>query len=211
VSVISFTDGRAWVVVRSTTAWPGGRLFGDPGGVVRRLDLGPAGVAYAAEDGSRVAVHGDSVDLVVAGSLAPADLRRVAASTGVVGKPVPDGWAEAATATFAEARRAVPHLLLPAALRGFGPPAVRVDGESVTVAYAGAGDRAFIVTEAPGRRLLPPLDPDARTVRVRRLDARWSPDRGELEWIEDGLVVTLRSSTLGLGELAGVADRLRGP
>jgi hypothetical protein len=177
--------------------------------VVRRLDLGLAGVAYAAEDGSRVAIHGDSVDLVVAGSLGPADLRRVAASTGVVGKPVPDGWAEAATATLDEARRALPHLLRPAALKGFGPPAVRVDGASVTVAYAGAGDRAFVLSEAPGRRLLPPLDPDARTVRVRGLDARWSPDRGELEWTEDGVVITLRSNTLALGELAGVADRLR--
>ena len=64
VTVRTWTDGRAWLKVRATGDWPGGRLFGDLGPLVRPLALG-AGVAYASEDGGRVAVHGDAVDFVV--------------------------------------------------------------------------------------------------------------------------------------------------
>jgi hypothetical protein len=207
VAVRSWTDGRAWVKVRATGDWPGGRLFGDLGPLVRPLALG-AGVAYASEDGGRVAVHGDGVDLVVSGSLAPADLVRVAASLPVTGRPVPAGWAEAATATLPQARAASPGLLRPRNPAGFAPPAVRVDGRIVTLAYAGPGSRGFLLVQAPGTRLTPPLDADARGVRVRRSDGRWSAERGQLEWVEGGRVLDLRSTTLSLEELLAIAASL---
>jgi hypothetical protein len=34
------------------------------------------------------------------------------------------------------------------------------------------------------------------------------PDRGELEWIENGIVIGLRSRTLSLGELLRIASHL---
>jgi Putative zinc-finger len=207
VAVRSWTDGRAWVKVRATRTWPGGRLFGDLGPLVRPLALG-AGVAYASEDGGRVAVHGDGVDLVVGGSLAPDDLVRVAASLPVAGRPVPAGWAEAATATLSQARAASPGLLRPRDPAGFAPPAVRVDGRVVTLAYAGPGSRGFLLVQAPGTRLVPPLDADARGVRVRRSDGRWSAERGQLEWVERGRVLDLRSATLSLEELLAIAASL---
>jgi hypothetical protein len=207
VAVRSWTDGRAWVKLRATGDWPGGRLFGDLGPLVRPLALG-AGVAYASEDGGRVAVHGGGVDLVVSGSLAPADLVRVAASLPVTGRPVPAGWAEAATATLPQARAASPGLLRPRAPAGFAPPAVRVDGRVVTLAYAGPGSRGFLLVQAPGTRLVPPLDADARGVRVRGWDGRWSAGRGQLEWVESGRVLDLRSATLSLEELLAIAASL---
>jgi hypothetical protein len=207
VTVRTWTDGRAWLKVRATRDWPGGRLFGDLGPLVRPLALG-AGVAYASEDGGRVAVHGDAVDLVVGGSLAPADLARVAASLPVTGRPVPAGWAEAATATLPRARAASPGLLRPRDPAGFAPPAVRVDGEVVTLAYAGPGSRGFLLVQAPGARLTPPLDADARGVRVRGSDGRWSAERGQLEWVEAGRTFDLRSATLSLEELLAIAASL---
>jgi hypothetical protein len=207
VSVRTWTDGRAWVKVRATSDWPGGRLFGDLGPLVRPLGLG-AGVAYASEDGGRVAVHGDGVDLVVSGSLAPADLARVVAGLPVAGRPVPRGWAEAASATLPQAQAASPGLLRPRDPAGFAPPAVRIDGEVVTLAYAGPGSRGFLLVQAPGTRLTPPLDADARGVGVRGSDGRWSAERGQLEWVEAGRTLDLRSATLSLEELLAIAASL---
>jgi anti-sigma factor RsiW len=207
VTVRTWTDGRAWVKVRSTRSWSGGRLFGDLGQLVRPAGLG-AGVGYWSEDGTRVAVHAAAVDLVVMGSVGEADLARVAASLPVAGRPVPAGWAEAATSTLPEALAADPGLRRPRDLRGFAPPAVRVDGRTVTLAYPGPGSRGFLLVQAPGDRLAPPLDDDPAGVRVRRADGRWSPARGELEWVEADRVMTLRSATLSLQELLAVAASL---
>jgi hypothetical protein len=207
VAVRTWTDGRAWVKVRATRNWPGGRLFGDLGQLVRPAGLG-AGLAYWSEDGSRVAVHGSGVDLLVTGSVGGADLARVAASLPVAGRPVPAGWAEAATSTLPEAVAADPGLRVPRDLRGFAPPAVRVDGRTVTLAYAGPGSRGFLLIQTPGDRLAPPLDDDPLGVRVRGGDGRWSPGRGELEWVERHRVLTLRSGTLPLEELLTIAASL---
>jgi hypothetical protein len=203
VAVRTWTDGRAWIKVRSTRSWPGARLFGDLGIAVR-----PVGRAYVSEDGTRVAVHGDSIDVVVTGSVESAVLRRVAASLGVVGRPVPADWAEAATVTLATAERRVAGLLVLPAAAGFSPPAVRADGQAVVLVYAGPGERGVVLATRDGTALTPPLDPDATGVIVRRRTGRWSPRRGELEWVEGGRRWSLRSTTVGLAELVGLADDL---
>ena len=207
VAVRTWTDGRAWVKLRVTRDWPGGRLFGDLGALVRPLGVG-AGVAYASEDGSRIGLHAASVDLAVTGSLAPGELAAVVAGLPLAGRPVPAGWAEGATGTLPAALAAAPGLLVPRGLVGFGAPAVRVDGSTVTLAYPGPGTRGFLLVQARGGRLAPPLDADVRGVRVRGSDGRWSAARGELEWVEGGRSVDLRSATLSLEELLAVADRL---
>jgi len=210
VVVDTWTDGRAWVKVRATRDWPGGRLFGDLGEIVRPVTLG-GGVGYVSEDGTRIGIHGRGIDVLVTGSLAAADLQRVAGSLGLAGLRVPSGWAEASTATLAEAVATTPGLLLPRSLHGFGPPAVRLDGTVVSLAFAGPGTRAFLLVEAPGIRLDPPLDSDVQGVRVRGFDGRYTAGRGELEWVERGRIVSLRSGTLSLGELLTIAQSLERP
>ena len=70
VGVRSWSDGRAWLTVRATGAWPGGRLFGDLGLDVRPLDLGTAGVGYASSDGRRIGLHaGRTVPIDAGGRL----------------------------------------------------------------------------------------------------------------------------------------------
>ncbi len=213
VGVRAWTDGRAWFTVRTTDRWPGGRLFGDVGLDVRRLDLGVAGQGYASSDGRRVALHAAGVDVVVAGSLPPDDLRAIAADLGVVGETVPADWAEAGTATPAAADEALPGRLTGDDLDGFGDAALRVSPEAtgdatVTETRSGPGDRGFVLTQRRGTALPPPSSGGEIGVEVRGTVGRYSPAEGEVAWVEGGTVCTLRSSTLGLGELAAIAARL---
>lgn len=208
VGVRSWTDGRAWLRVRATAVWDGPRLFGDLGPGVRIVDLGAAGRGYASADGRRVAIHGDGIDLVVGGSVDPATLRDVAASLGVTGGPVPEGWTDAASATLADAATQVPGLLVAEDLPGFGAPAVSVAGGAVVQTYAGPGDRGVVLTRDAAPRLAPPSGPDALGVELRGTTGRYSQERGELEWVEGGASHSLRSATLTLPELLAVAARL---
>jgi hypothetical protein len=207
----SWSDGRAWLTVRATTSWPGGRLFGGLGRDVVPVDLGDAGAGYLSGDGRRVAVHAAGLDIAVAGSIATDELRREAASLGVVGEAVPAGWDEASTATLAEAVGAAPDLLVPAGHAGFGPPAVRIDGSQVELRYDGAGDRAFTVVRGAADGLTPPLEPDVSAVTVRGHPGRWQAATGDLEWVEAGHVRAVRSETLSLDELLAVARSLERP
>jgi Putative zinc-finger len=208
VAVRTWSDGRAWLKLRATREWPGGRLFGDVGGPVRAVDLGAAGIAYVGDGGRRVALHGVGTDAVVTGTVGKAALLEVASSLGIRGEPVPAGWSEAGTATREQAATALPDVLVPRTLGGFSEPAIRVDGDVVTLAYGGAGSRGFELVEGPGRVLPPPVGVDVRGVEVRRTTGRYSPDRGELEWTENGVAIALRSKTLSLGELLRIANLL---
>jgi hypothetical protein len=208
VTESSWSDGRAWFKVASTTAWRGRRLFGDMGDPVRRVAT-DSGWVYLTEDGSKAAIHGDDIDLVVTGSLPSETLRMVAESLGISGRMVPRGWVEASTSTIDEASLATDFLLVPSGLQGFGPPSVRIDESTVVLGYAGAGDRGFRITETPRSSLVPPLDADVIGVEVRGLPGRFTPNRGELEWVEAGHVITLRSTTLSLEELLAVATAMQ--
>ncbi len=207
VAVRTWSDGRAWLKVAATTGWPGGRLFGDLGDVVRRVDVEGAGTVYVSVDSRRVALHGDGIDVVVTGSVTGRQLLAAATSLGVTGLPVPAGWAEAATATLDEARAALPGLLAAEDLDGFAPPTVRVADGVVTVGYAGPGRRGVQLVASAGE-LRPPLEADVRGVTVREAAGRYSPVRGILEWAEDGVAYSLRSDTLTLDELVEIAAGL---
>jgi Putative zinc-finger len=208
IAVSSWTDGRAWLAVRSTRDWPGGRLFGGLGTSVRTVDLDDAGVAYVSDDGRKVALHGDGLDVVVSGSVASDELRAVAADLGVMGLPVPRSWDESATATLGEAAGALPGLLVATDLDGFGPPTIRIADGMVIQDYAGAGDRGFTLVQSAIDHLTPPANGDAVGVDVRGTAGRYSTERGQLEWVEGGSTHGLSSHTLALAELLTLAASL---
>jgi hypothetical protein len=207
VAVAAYSDGRAWVKVRATRDWHGHRLFGQLGEAVRRVDLA-VGVAYVGDGGRAVAVHGRELDVVVTGTLSERDLLRVAGSIGVRGLPVPAGWAEADTRPIAEAVRTIGGGLRPPALEGFATPAARVVGDALVITAAGPGARGFVLTQTSDDSLTPPLGADVRGVEVRGTAGRYTPGAGELEWVEGGRAVSLRSTSLSLDELVALAERL---
>lgn len=218
----TYTDGRAWIRVSSVTGWPAGRLFGVTD--ARPVPLG-TGVAYLGDGGRRVALHASpaasadggeaaastdapaALGVVVTGSLAPEELLGVAGSLGVVGVAVSGD--DQAPVDLAAARAALPSLLVPSGLAGFAAPTARLEGEAVVMVLAGAGDRAAVLTQLPSAVIGPPLEAGVRAVAVRGLRARWSPGRGELDWVESGAVRGLRSGTLGLADLLTIAETLQ--
>lgn len=207
VEVGTWTDGRAWLRLLATDAWRGERLFGGFDDVIRRVQLTSGEVLYTGAGGTRVAVHAADLDVVVEGSLPPATLLEVAAGLDVHGEPIPSTWSEAAT-TLSDAAAAVPGLLAPVGLEGFGPPGARVRDGIVTLAYVGPGERSFLLIEEPGDALPPPRSADVVGVEVRGRPGRFTPETGELEWVEDGLVVIVRSRSVGVGELLEIAATL---
>ena len=108
--------------------------------------------------------------------------------------------------SIASATDLLPGLLVPAPDAAFDDAAVRADGNVVTQAYAGAGSRGFVVVEAPGERLPPPLDMDVAGVEVRGRHGRFSAARGELEWVEGDRVHRVTSETLTRAELLAIAE-----
>lgn len=209
VEVASWFDGRAWLRIRAHPDWQQPRLFGRRGGeLVERVALPSGGVAYVAEGGAEVFLHGDEVDVAIAGSVTPVQLREVADRLDVQGRAVPRSWEEASATTLAQARDALPGLLVPPDLPTFAGPGVRVDDGVATLSYAGNGDRGFVLTQTSGPALTPPLDDVVFGVRVRGTDGRFTPGTGTLEWVEQDRTVTLRSATLPLPELLGIAERL---
>jgi hypothetical protein len=208
VFVGSYTDGRAWLTVRATSDWSGGRLFGGLGASVRAVDLDGGGVGYVSDDGRQLGLHGDGIDVVVSGSVPAGELREAAASLGVTGQAVPPSWEEAATATLAEAAAASGRLLVARGIEGFGAPAVRIAGDTVSQVYAGPGDRGFALVQSGADQLAPPADGDVVGVVVRGADGRYSYERGQLEWTEAGASHSLSSHTLSLAELLAIADGL---
>lgn len=209
VDVAAWTDGRAWVKIRATSDWRADRLFGGLGGAVRPLMLGDGGTGYAGEDGS-IALHTEDLDVVVTGSVDAAVLEQVAAGLPIVGQPMPPGWRDAAPASVAEAARAHEGLVV-ADVDGFDEPAVRLREDAADLVYVGPGSRRFVLSQSAGSALAPPLEPDVRGIAVRGTSGRYTPSLGELEWVEGGRVVSLRSDTLALGELLGVAEGLTRP
>jgi hypothetical protein len=208
IVVDSWTDGRAWLAVRSTRDWSGDRLFGGLGTSVRMIDLGGAGVGYVSDDGLKIALHSDGLDVVVSGSVSAGDLRGAAAALGVAGLRVPRSWDESATATLAAAADALPGLLVVPDLDGFGPPAIRIADGTVTQVYAGAGDLGFGLVQSDIDQLTPPADGDAVGVEVRGAAGRYSTERGQLEWVEGGTSHALSSRSLTLPELLTLAAAL---
>jgi len=211
IVVRSWASGRAWLKVRASDQWTGRRLLGDLGPVVRAITLASGTTAFTNAEGTRVAIHGDGVDVVVEGSLTRDELVAVASGLGVAGSAVPDDWAEAATATLDDAVRVLPGIVLPSGPEGFEPPALRVDGGVVTAGYAGAGGRAFVIVASSGDQLGPPLDVSAWGLDVRGSAGRYSSERGELEWVEDHVVYSVRSSSMAMGELVDIAASMGPP
>jgi hypothetical protein len=99
-------------------------------------------------------------------------------------------------------------VLVPPELEGFAPAAARVVDGTVIISVTGPGARGFVLTQTRDGALAPPLDPDVQGLEVRGVAGRYTASLGELEWVEGGYAVSLRSDTLTVDELVAIAGRL---
>lgn len=210
IEVATWSDGRAWLRLRGVSEWQSERLFGGLGALVRRETLPDGRVVYVAGSGTAVAVHTDDGEFVVDGSVTSQELLDVAASLPVDGRLIPRTWAEVADATVEEAVAVLPGLLVPADLAGFGPPAIQVRDTRVAIGLAGSGGRELLLTQHAGDRLAPPITAEVVEVVVRGRPGRYLAESSELEWVEDGVIVSLRGDELGRAELLAIAASLQG-
>lgn len=228
----TYVRGLTWLKIRESRSWEGGGLFGDLGPLAALVSLPGGGIGYyeppAATRGARLGLHAAGADLFLESNLPREDLLAVAGSLPVRGLPTPEAWRTRRLpdgtlregVSPARARRAVPGLLLPEAL----PPEYRLwtvhllegpERAAATVFFRrprgeldGPGIRLH---QEPGAVIPPPTDPGALAVRVRGALARYSPLRGELEWVESGAYRSLRAEGLGLARLVRVAESLGPP
>lgn len=227
--VTSYTRGLTWMRIRETRSWDQEALFGDVGPLAARIDLPGGGVAYheppTATLGRRLAIHDAGADLYLESNLPLERLLEVAASVPVRGRPIPDAWRTRRLPGgtlevglgLDEAVRAFPELALPARL----PAEYRLWTLQLLQGREGTGVTAFFrrpggelqgvgirLHQAEGAGLAPPTDPGALAVRVRGETGRYSPIRGELEWVEGGVYRSLLADGLDLDHLVQVAGSL---
>lgn len=207
IGVRTWSDGLRWMQVRAVSGWRTERLLGTSGDALVPMVAG-GGTVYADPSANVVSLRTESAAIAITGNVPLAELVDIAGDLPVTGLPVPDTWADAAVASLTDARAVLPGVELPQSLRGFGPPALRIDDGFVIARFSGPGIRSFALTQGPGSRLPPPLDNEAHGVEIGSHPARWSPSRGELEWIEGERVLSLRSTTVALGELVAIARSL---
>ena len=204
--VVSYARGLGWLTVSgSRTSAP------PPPPLAMALPVGD-GVGYyspaTAERGRQLSIRPEGWELVLETNLPRGVLLDVAASLPVVGLE-----ADAPTQDMADARRALDSLLIPTPLPS-GYELWNVDARpgTVTLHYLrpgseldGTGIRLHQTREAG---LPPPLDLQVLGVTVRGLPGRYSAERAELEWVEDGVYRSIQAPAFDLAGLLRLAESL---
>jgi hypothetical protein len=225
-TLLTYADGLSFVKVGETRTWAGDAPFGPVDRRAEEVMLAGGGVAYyepaTAELGRRLSIHAAGTDLFLESNLPRERLLAVAATLRVVGLPMPESWRVRASGgavvervTLAEAAEAVAFpIATPAALPpGYALASVelvrvgRVVG--VTLFFrdpevdVGSGTVRLHLEAA---RALPPASAAQQSlVRIGPVDARWTPSRARLEWVTDGVYVSVDAPGASLSEIARIA------
>jgi hypothetical protein len=217
LAVRSYARGLSWLVITATGDWDGPSLFGNVTDLSQRVPVG-IGIGYyepaTGTLGRRLALHTDSWDLEIESNLPRRDLLAVAASLPVVGRDVPSRWLD--QVPVRSALTASPFALMPSALPlDYRPWAADVDGRNtVTIWFRRPGAEpgpGIVLHQVRGGELPPPLEGEVLAVGVRGVVGRYSPARGQLEWVEPGVYRSLGGGALDLGGLLRVAESLGTP
>jgi Putative zinc-finger len=230
-TLVAYADGLAFLNLGETRSWKGDAPFGPVGVQAEEISLTGGGVAYyepaSRDHGRRVAIHAAGTDLYLESNLPRSEVLAAAAKLPVQGLPMPDAWthrrvgsATVVRVSLETARASLPFPIeLPTALpAGFGLASVElVDagfGAGVTLylrdedADAGIGTIRLHLEAASA---LPPATSAAQsTVEVGGGRGRFTPDRSQLEWIDDGLYRSLDAPGLALEELLAIATSIGG-
>lgn len=198
-TVVAYVRGMTWLkvtLIEERRTW-----FPAPG--TEEVRLGPRSWAYYAPAGpghGRQATLPGAPRIVAESNLPREDLIEVVRSIGANGERVPS-VVRTATATISylepkAALRAARFALAPAWLpRGYRATSATLtsapEARSLTihyrhpqVEYEGTGIR---ITQSRPVGYLPPTSEDSIRVRIGSLVARWSFERGELEWVDGSI------------------------
>ena len=205
VEVMSWSDGRNWLMIEATGDWTEPRLFGLSSPFAQPIDIGEGSVGYLSPTGDAVAIHTDDLELVVSGTLPHELLIEVAASIDVSGLPVPGDWIQASNVEVA----ALPEGTLIPDVDGWAMVG-RVDVDGTEILLQGGGARTVLITQKTGSGLDAPIGPDLVAVELRGVIGRHQASTGTLEWVEDGQVIQMTSKTVGMDVLLDLAAAMSG-
>jgi hypothetical protein len=203
VDVASWSDGRAWIMVETTSAWREPHLFGMETVFVSEVELGNGSIGYVSPDGDGIAVHGDGIDLFVSGSVETRTLSEVASSLGIPGRRVPEAWAESAVLPLEE----LPQGTLVPRVEWWSAAGSVANGIT-TILLTGGGERSILITQESGPELPPPMGPDQTAIPLRGTIARYDDATTTLAWIENDRLIRLRSESVSLDELVTIASSM---
>jgi len=229
-TVVTYAQGLTWVKVAETHDWERNEPYGSVDRHAEEVEVPGGGVAYyepASEDlGRRLAIHTEEGELYVETNLSRERLLEIVAALGVEAAPLPEAWrvrkAGDGVAVRVSLEEALGEVDFPILLPADGLPAgyvlasievVRLGRQSGLNAYFSQRDTELgaqpirLHLEAAGE-LSPAPAAKQSAVEVRGREGRWIPDRSQLEWIEDGVYVSLDAEGIPLEELLLVAVSL---
>lgn len=235
-SVLLYTDGMAYVRIGERPDWRGPTLFGPLDEAAQQVDLAGGGVGYYEPAGGglgrRLAIHASDTNLFLESNLPRAQLLVLAASLPVRGQTLPDAWrtlsgsgisVEEVSPADALARSPIAVELPTTLPAGYVLASARAASDATPTEH-GAIAVSFVFrqreTDAAGGPIvlhvqlseaLPPASSAHQTlVDLDGAQARWTPERDQLEWIAGGAYLSLEGP-LGLAAMLELASQIRLP
>jgi outer membrane lipoprotein-sorting protein len=230
-TLITYSKGLAWLKLGETRDWTSNTLYGPVSLQAEEVSLANGSVAYyepaTADHGRRLSIHAVGTDLYVETNLSRDMLLNVAGSLRVTGIPIPATWAvrtspEGVTerVTLAQAAAETPFTImlpgsdaLPAGYSVASAEIVRLhQGTALNVYFqqqdTDLGTGPIRLHEEVATKLPPASSAAQSEVEVRGVIGRWTPDRNQLEWVEQGVYLSLDAGGLSLADLLAVAASL---
>jgi outer membrane lipoprotein-sorting protein len=231
-TLITYSKGLAWLKLGETRAWTSDTLYGPVGLQAQEVILDNGSVAYyepaTADHGRRLSIHASGTDLYLETNLSRDELLHVAASLPVTGIPIPDAWAirsspEGVTqrVSLEQAAAEIPFTILlpdsealPAGYALASAELVRLNQETALNLYfqqvdADLGTGPIRLHEEMAGQLPPASSAAQSEVEVRDVIGRWTPDRNQLEWVEQGVYLSLDAAGLSLADALAMASSLQ--
>jgi hypothetical protein len=231
-TLITYSKGLAWLKLGETRSWTSDTLYGPVGLQAQEVILDNGSVAYyepaTADHGRRLSIHAAGTDLYVETNLSRGELLHVAASLPVTGISIPDAWAirsspEGVTerVSLEQAAAEIPFAILlpgpealPAGYALASAELVRLNEETALNLYfqqldADLGTGPIRLHEEVAEKLPPASSAAQSEVLVRDVIGRWTPGRNQLEWVEQGVYLSLDAAGLSLADALTVANSLQ--
>ena len=220
--ILSYARGLTWLTMAVERSSHPPRGYPS---TAEQVALEGSGVAYyepaSSDSRRRVDLYARRTHASLESNLPRAVLLRVASSLDLMGRPLPGGIERSGlrvTRLGSSALGALSFAESPTHL----PPGYRTTSSFLVenrrghrtlsvyyrraqAEYDGLGIRT---TQSPSVRFLPPSFEDLQPVTVDGRSGRWSPERGEVEWMDQGVYRSVRAPSLGRGAAVQVARSL---